>query len=219
MRLMGTEEQEYVRERLSGLPRPVRLVVFTRRGPCPSCEATEELAREIAEVVPETEVRVVGEDEPAVALAYGVDRRPAVAVEPAEGPGPANGIRFFGFPGGYEFDSLLESMVRVAQAEPGLGGELMGELLGLERPLHLQVFVTQTCPYCPRMVQLAHRMALASPLVRADMVDVVEFPELGMRYGVQGVPMTVIDDAAAVVGAVPESRLLTEVRRARRRAG
>jgi glutaredoxin-like protein len=218
MRLMGTAEQDYVRQRLGDLPRPVRVVVFTRED-CEACAATEQLVREIAEVVPEVQVRVVNEDEPATVQAYGVDKLPALAVEPADAPAPANGIRFYGFPGGYEFDSLLEAIVRVATAEPGLSGELMSELLALGEPLHLQVFVTQTCPYCPRMVQLAHRMALASPLVRADMVDAVEFPELAERYGVQGVPLTVLDEAGAVVGAVPESRLLAEIRRTRRRAG
>jgi glutaredoxin-like protein len=230
MRLMGEAERGYVQERLGGLPRGVRLVVFTRGGGCESCEATEQLAREIAEAVPEVRLEVVGEDERERLAAFGVDKLPALALvpeDPAGGPaagvggpadGPANGIRFFGFPGGYEFDSLLEAIRRVAESDPGLGGELLQHLIGRTEPLHLQVFVTATCPYCPRMVQLAHRMALASPLVRADMVDAAEFPRLAALYGVQGVPMTVVDGAVTVVGSVPEAKLLAALRQVPRRA-
>jgi glutaredoxin-like protein len=212
MRIMGTREQEYVRQRLAELPRAVRLVVFAGAG-SETADATEELAREIAEAVPAVEVQIVGEDERALEAAYGIDGRPALAIEPAEGSAPANGIRFFGFPGGYEFDSLLDAVGRVARADPGLSAGTLAVLLGLQTPLHLQVFVTQTCPYCPRMVQLAHRMALASPMVRADMVDAAEFPDLADRFRVQGVPLTVIDGKGSVVGAVPEARLLEAIRR------
>lgn len=213
-RLMGPAEQKYVRERLSGLERGVRLVVFTRRGDCESCAATERLVGEIAELIPLVQAEIVGEDQPQRAADYGVQRRPALAVEPAGVPGPANGVRFFGFPGGYEFDSLLAAIERVAGGDPGLDAGLLAYARDLRAPLHLQVFVTQTCPYCPRMVQLAHRLALASPLVRADMVDAADFPQLAARYRVQGVPLTVIGDRGSLAGAVPESRLLAELRRA-----
>ncbi len=218
MQLMGEKERAYVRDRLGTPARPVRLLVFMRGAPCDSCDAMEQLAREIAQEVPGVEVQVVGPLDHERALAYGVDQLPALAVEPADAVGPANGIRFFGFPGGYEFDSLLEAVRRVAAGDPGLGGELLQYVNDLSRPLRLQVFVTPTCPYCPRMVQLAHRMALVSPLVQADMVDATEFPELSERFGVEGVPMTVIDGATSVVGAVPEGRLLAALRQARGRA-
>lgn len=215
MQLMGEKERAYVREQLGTLPRPVRLVVFTRDADCQSCEALEQLAREIAEEIPEVQAERVDERDVRRAAAYGVDARPALAVQPQDVDGPTNGIRFFGFPGGYEFGSLLDAIRRVAGSDPGLGGQLRGYLGGLSEPLRLQVFVTPTCPYCPRMVQLAHRMALASPLVQADMVDATEFPELSNRFGVQGVPMTVIDGDTSIVGAVAEDQLLAALRQAR----
>jgi hypothetical protein len=60
-------------------------------------------------------------------------------------------------------------------------------------------------------------MALESPLVEAEMVEAMEFPELSDRHGVSGVPQTTINDGAGVVvGAVPEEHLLAEIRRALR---
>jgi alkyl hydroperoxide reductase subunit AhpF len=87
-------------------------------------------------------------------------------------------------------------------------------LKGLKRPVHLQVFVTLTCPYCPAAVQLAHRMALESDLVRADMVESAEFPHLVQRYGVFAVPKTVVNEGFGFEGALPEPLFLEEIMRA-----
>ena len=58
-------------------------------------------------------------------------------------------------------------------------------------------------------------MALESPLVEAEMIEAIEFPELSNRHAVSGVPQTTINDGAGlVVGAVPEEHLLAEVMRA-----
>lgn len=84
----------------------------------------------------------------------------------------------------------------------------------LQRPLHLQVFVTPTCPYCPRVALLAHRLAQASPRIRADMVEVLEFPDLAERYRVHGVPRTVINEVVAIEGAVPEAVLVARLQEA-----
>ena len=62
---------------------------------------------------------------------------------------------------------------------------------------------------------LAHQMALESPLIEAEMVEAMEFPELSHHHSVSGVPQTTINDGAgAVVGVVPEDYLLAEILRA-----
>jgi alkyl hydroperoxide reductase subunit AhpF len=98
-----------------------------------------------------------------------------------------------------------------------LGGETGRRDLGIETlshlttPLHLQVFVTPTCPYCPRAALLAHQMALVSDWVTADAVDATEFPELADRYRVRGVPRTIVNDTVHIEGAVPEAMLMAEL--------
>ena len=84
----------------------------------------------------------------------------------------------------------------------------------LDRDLHIQVFVTPTCPYCPRAVMLAHHLAYASPRVKADMVEAMEFPELSSRYNVFGVPRTVINEVVHQEGAAPEPLMLQKLREA-----
>jgi alkyl hydroperoxide reductase subunit AhpF len=74
--------------------------------------------------------------------------------------------------------------------------------------VHFQVFVTRTCPYCPGAVRLAHRMAMENDLIRADMVEANEFPELSNRYSVMSVPRTVINEDHYFVGVLPEAAFL-----------
>jgi thioredoxin-like negative regulator of GroEL len=57
-------------------------------------------------------------------------------------------------------------------------------------------------------VSLANRMAMASDRVRALTVEANEFPELSQRFGVQGVPRTVVNRSGAFVGALPEARFV-----------
>jgi len=125
------------------------------------------------------------------------------------------GIRLKGIPAGYEFTTLIRDVLLVSSRDSGLNQATRAWLRELKEPVHLQVFVTPTCPYCPRAVTLAHQMALESPLVKADMVEAMEFPELADRYGVSGVPHTTINDGAgALVGAAPEEDLIAEIQRA-----
>jgi thioredoxin-related protein len=63
-------------------------------------------------------------------------------------------------------------------------------------------------------VVLAHQAALESPWVEAEMVEAMEFFELSDRYGVSGVPHTVINNGAGnIIGAVPEERLIAEIKK------
>ena len=81
----------------------------------------------------------------------------------------------------------------------------------LRDPVHIQVFVTPTCPYCPCAVVLAHKLAMASELVTADMVEATEFPHLANKYHVHGVPRTVVNETIHIEGAVPEAALMSEI--------
>ena len=58
-------------------------------------------------------------------------------------------------------------------------------------------------------------MAMESPLVEAEMVEAMEFPDLADQFNVSGVPQTTINQGAGtVVGAAPEEHLLDEIKRA-----
>ena len=45
-------------------------------------------------------------------------------------------------------------------------------------------------------------------LIRADMVESSEFPQLAVKYSVMAVPKTVVNERVSLEGALPESELL-----------
>ncbi len=57
---------------------------------------------------------------------------------------------------------------------------------------------------------LAYQLAMESDLITAHMVEVVEFPQMAVKYDVMGVPRTVINETIQIEGAVPEPMLMRE---------
>jgi hypothetical protein len=51
---------------------------------------------------------------------------------------------------------------------------------------------------------VAHKLAVESDLVRADVIDGSEFPHLVQKYAVVGVPKVVINEKIEFVGAFNE---------------
>ena len=206
MAFINEKDAKVIRERLARLPGPVTLTIFTQEFECEYCRQTRELAEEVAGLSAgrvTTEVFDFVRDK-TKADQMGIDQIPALAV--VGGNGKDYGIRFFGIPAGYEFASLLESLEMVAKGDSGLAPATREKLKALSSPLNLQVFVTPTCPYCPRAVLTAFRFAMESENVRASMVEATEFPHLANKYQVSGVPHTVIGDSPqAMIGAYPEA--------------
>ena len=57
-------------------------------------------------------------------------------------------------------------------------------------------------------------MAIEFDHVTADIIEANEFPDLSRRYGVSGVPKTIINDRVEFTGAVPEADFLAAIERA-----
>jgi len=211
MPLLNKEIAEHVKQELADLASPVRLVMFTQEFECDYCTETQQLVEEVAALSDQLTAEIynfVVDKE--VADELGVDKIPAIAVLGEED----YGVRLYGIPSGYEFASLLHAIRMVAAGKPELSEETIAALAEVNDPVHIQVFVTPTCPYCASSVVLAHHMAVASPNVRADMVEATEFPQLARKYQVMGVPRTVINDLAHIEGSAPEPMVLQKLQEA-----
>jgi glutaredoxin-like protein len=215
MALLSEQDQEQLRNEFAGIQQPVKLIVFTQEFECQYCRETRQIAEEVADLSEQITLEIydlVANKE--IAEQYHIDKIPATIVM-VGGDEPVDyGIRYYGIPSGYEFSSLIHDILMVGDGNVELAAETEQWLAGLTEPLHFQVFVTPTCPYCPQAVLMAHKMAMASELVTADMVEANEFPHLSMKYNVMGVPRTVINEDFHVEGAVPEHMLLAKMREA-----
>ncbi|MBN1484662.1 MAG: thioredoxin family protein [Chloroflexia bacterium] len=210
MELIKEKDAQAIQEWFEELEQSVRLLVFTQEHECEYCRENRVLAEEMASLSDNVTVEVYDfVDDRAVAEEYGVDKIPAIAIIGEQD----YGVRYYGFPGGYEFTTLVEDVIDVSKGDPGLSEQTMEALSKLSQDVHLQVFITPTCPYCPRAVRLAHKLAIASERIRADMVEAIEFPHLSNKYQVFGVPLTIANETIRLEGAMPEARLIQELLR------
>jgi glutaredoxin-like protein len=192
------------------LDRDVEMLVFTAsRVVLPGAEpageeqATLGLLREVAGSSPR--LSVIERTLDADARDRGIVRTPTVVLR--ERGSEADNVRFVGLPAGYEFQTLVEALRMVGTGDSGLGEESLAQVRAITAPVRLQAFVTPTCPYCPRAVLAAYRLALANPNVVAEGVEASEFPALAQRYRISGVPDTVVDGPGGqerVLGGQPD---------------
>jgi len=197
------------KEMLGELKENVKLITFTQEHECDSCTQNNDLAEAFSGLSDKIQHEVydflLNRE---MSEKYRIDKIPALAVVSGNRD---YGIRFYGIPSGYEFTSLLEAVRMVSTGEHGLSPDTVERVATLRSEMHIQVFVTPTCPYCPRAVVLAHRLALLSEHVRSDMVEAIEFPHLAQKYSVMGVPRSVFNEEDYIEGAVPEKLLVDKI--------
>jgi glutaredoxin-like protein len=214
MSLISKKDADFLRQEFeNNLVSPVKMVMFTQSVECQFCAETRQIVEEIAGLSDNVTAEIFDfVDDKVTADLYGIDKIPAIAIVRVEdGEEQDFGIRFYGIPSGYEFTSIIEDIIDVSKGESGLQSKSKEAVEGIKDPVHFQVFVTPTCPYCPQAVRLAHKFAIESELITADMVEAIEFPHLANKFSVYGVPRTVINEKIHQEGAVPEPMMLEKL--------
>jgi glutaredoxin-like protein len=213
-------EQEYLREKFAReLASQVRIDFFTQkesslfvpgRQPCQYCKPTRQMLEEVAALSDLISLRqhTIDEDREAFAR-YSVDKIPAVVLPAGDG----RWLKYYGFPGGHEFVTLVETIVDLSRGNRLLADGVRKRLRKLKKDVLIQVFVTPSCPYCPQMARLAYHMALESPHIIAEVIEAQEFAELSQRFKVRAVPATVVDGKITIPGAVPDTVLMDIIER------
>ena len=194
---------------------PSRLVLpdYLQGQECLFCKETKSLLRDVCSLSEKIELILYDfKADAEKAIKYSVDKIPATIITKST----AKNIRFFGIPSGYEYASFIEAIVDVSKGSTDLKPETLKAIKDIDTPIHIQTFVTPTCPYCTTSVRLAHQFALESPQIVADMVEATEFPHLTQRYNVIGVPRTIINESIQLEGSVPEETLLEHVLKVRK---
>lgn len=209
MALLEDAIHPQIKAQFSTLTKPVTLHVFSQELECQFCRETRQLAEELAALVPDKLKVIVHNyvlDKKDVET-YKIERIPAIAVVGEQD----YGIRFYGVPAGYEFTSLLKAVQIASSGDSGLTQASRLKLGALTKPITLKVYVTLTCPYCPTAVHLAQQMAVASPHVRAEMIETAEFPHLVLKDQVMAVPKVMIENIGSFEGAMPEAMFVEKV--------
>jgi glutaredoxin-like protein len=139
--------QKQVKEILREMREPVAMLFFgseTRN--CDYCEPTRELLQELAPLSEKLSLEIYDIDAQAeLAAQFHVDKVPSIVLAgKVDGTLVDYGIRYAGIPAGHEFSSLIHDLVLISKRDSGLSAATRAFLAQLDKPLHLQVFVTPT---------------------------------------------------------------------------
>jgi len=207
--VLSEKDKSFIKNKLSKeLTKKVRIINFTQEIECEYCKVTRELIEELASLNDLIEYEIYDfEKDQDMVKKYKIDKIPATLIL-----GEKNfWVRYFGMPSGYEFAAFLEDIIDASKGTTRLSPTTKEKLKEIKTPIHIQVFVTPTCPYCPRAVRLAHQFAMENEYIVADMIESLEFPHLAIKYGVMAVPKVVINESISFEGALPEPHFLEYV--------
>lgn len=205
MAMIRDEDRKYLEEEFSKhLKDEVDMVVFTSDdSECKYCKETEALAKELSSINDKINLLVYNLDKDKdEAEKYGVTKYPATVVAKK---GEMDGrIIYYGIPSGYEFGSLIEDLKIVSKNEAEVSSKAMEIVNKIDKPVKIQVYVTPTCPYCPKAVGIAHKFALLNKNITGEMIEASEFYKESEEAGVSAVPHIVINGDVNFVGAQPD---------------
>src|SRR5512137_3044405 len=135
-----------LREAFVNLKLPVAVLFFGSRENCEYCEDTRQLLEEVTAIDGKLSLTVYDIDSDAeVAAHYRVDKTPGIVIAAKDGEQITDlGIQYSGIPSGHEFSTLIQDILLVSSRDSGLSTQTREYLKTLDKPLHLQVFVTPT---------------------------------------------------------------------------
>ena len=175
---------------------------------CRYCPQTQQLLEELVSLSPRLALETVEFHlEREMAQEDSISRIPAVVV----GANTGKWVRYYGLPLGYQMPVLVEIVKALSRGGTRLSVNSRKQLRRVQKPVHLQVFVTPGSETSAGMALLAQSMAVESANIHTDVIEAEEFPDLARRYGARQVPFTVINEFSTVSGMVSEAELLDKV--------
>jgi glutaredoxin-like protein len=205
-------EEAVVKRFKEEMKKPVRLAFFTQEMECPFCAQTHQLLESVAGLSDKISLEFydfVKDKEKADEL--GIDKIPALALIDDED----YGLRMFGIPSGYEFQTLIEGILLVSTGDSTLSPKAEAVVAkAATKPVKIQVFVIPTCPVCPVVGAMAFQFAVANANISVDIVEIAEFPHLANKYDVIGTPKVVLNETVQFEGLVPPKEFLTFITKA-----
>jgi len=214
-RLLDDENRRILKEEYwSRLENPVKLVFFNSKDPsCQYCDLVKQILMEISDPELTDKIEVVEYDfdnDLELRKRLGVIKAPAVIIQ-----GVNKGlIKYYGVPAGTEFPTFLETILHVSTGDVHLPSNVAEEVEAIEDKVNIKVFVTTSCPYCPKMLHTSYMFAMINRNIEAEGWEVSGFPDIASEYGVYAVPKVVVNEKVEWEGAVPPDYLLRRIKEA-----
>lgn len=123
--------------------------------------------------------------------------------------GTESGIRFYGIPGGHEFNSFVIGLYNAAGPGQSISPGETKRIKEIKKPIEVKVAVSLSCTMCPATVMSAGRIAAENEKVKARTYDLALYPQLKERYQIMSVPCMIINDEKVEFGKKSVEELLS----------
>jgi glutaredoxin-like protein len=185
----------------SKLKREVKVLLFTADKGCEHCKDAVQLLREISAQSKNVKVEVLDiEQNERLATELNITLVPATVILSNNGAK----LYYFGLPGGYQLKCLIEDTLDASEGRADMSPKVREMIKRIDKPIDIKVFVTPACPYSPIVVRAAHRFAIENKMIRAQMIESMEFKEMTDKFVVMGVPKTFINDSIQFEGTLDD---------------
>ncbi len=196
--MLENDDKEYLRgvfaKELKG---NVNLIFYEPKDGCETCAHIKELLQDISSLHDN------------ISVDFRTGDGPRITFEGHEN------ISYWGIPSGHEIRVLIDDMIMVSRGGPDdISPAVLDRIKAIDKPVHIMVFVTPTCPYCPMAVRSAHQYAFLNKNITADGYESLEFPEIADKYQVMAVPKIVINEKTSFEGAAPDDVFVSRIEQA-----
>lgn len=137
---------------------------------------------------------------------------PVIGIMGVDGDEPIDyGVRLIGLPLGYQMTSFIAALQVVSFRGQTLEPKTRIRLKGLKTAVNIQIFTTAENETGALVAKHAFGMAVANNHVRTFLIMSDLFPESTIRYSINYVPHTIINDRLHLEGVVDEEELLKQI--------
>ncbi len=145
-KLLNEQTVSQIKEAFEQMKEPVQILFFGSTENCDYCADARQLLEEVVAIDEKLGMSAYDlQADAAVASKFNIDRVPGIVIAAKDGDQITDfGIQFSGIPSGHEFGTLINDIILVSGRDSGLSAEVREFLKTLEKPLHMQVFVTPT---------------------------------------------------------------------------
>jgi len=210
MALFDENIQTQLRDIFTKLKDDVHILYFHQELECESCTEMKQFLTEISALSDKIKLEILNFsiDQDKAAL-YNINKIPGMVI--LDKDKNDFGIRFYGTPGGYEINSFIFALMELSGVAENYPDDVTEKIKAIDKPVHIQVFVTPSCPHCPGAVITGHKMAHLNPNITAEMIEANTFPDISLKYNVSGVPKIIINETNELLGNQPINEFLNVI--------
>jgi glutaredoxin-like protein len=209
VKLLHENDRSFIKNLFdSKLKREVKVLLFTAEKGCEHCKDAEQLLKEVSAQSKNVKVEVLSvERNKQLATELGITLTPATVILSNNGAK----LYYFGLPGGYQLKCLIEDIVDASEGATDMSSNVRDLIKKINKPVDIKVFVTPACPYSPIVVRAAHRFAIENQMIRAQMIESMEYKDLTEKFRVMGVPKTFINDSIQFDGTLDDGLFAAKI--------